>query len=147
MTFLPIVERELRVRGRQGATYWLRCAVGTIVALIGVYAVTAYPVRMTPASSGATAFHSLAWLGFLLACSSVLLTSDCISSERREGTLGLLFLTSLHGYDVVLGKLAAVGLSAFYGLLGFMPVLALTFLYGGITADELARTALALLNT
>jgi hypothetical protein len=102
---------------------------------------------MTPASSGATAFHSLAWLGFLLACSSVFLTSDCISSERREGTLGLLFLTSLRGYDIVLGKLAAVGLSAFYGLLGFMPVLALTILHGGITASELARTALALLNT
>jgi len=61
--------------------------------------------------------------------------------------LGLLLLTNLHGYDVVLGKLAAVGLSALYGLFGFMPVLALTFLYGGITAGELARTSLALLNT
>lgn len=30
-----------------------------------------------------------------------LLTADCISSEKREDTLGLLFLTALKGHDVV----------------------------------------------
>ncbi|HQU46125.1 MAG TPA: hypothetical protein PK867_25150, partial [Pirellulales bacterium] len=43
-----------------------------------------------------------------------MLTADCISSERREGTLGLLFLTDLRGHDVVLGKLVVAGLGAFY---------------------------------
>ena len=27
MTFLPIVERELRVRARSGATYWVRFTI------------------------------------------------------------------------------------------------------------------------
>src|SRR5256885_13337716 len=30
-------------------------------------------------------------------------TADCLSWEKREGSLGLLFLTDLKGYDVVLG--------------------------------------------
>ena len=37
-------------------------------------------------------------------------TADCLSEEKREGTLGLLFLTDLKGYDVVLGKVAATSL-------------------------------------
>ena len=42
-------------------------------------------------------------------------TADCLSEEKREGTLGLLFLTDLTGYDVVLGKLSATSVNAFYG--------------------------------
>lgn len=33
-----------------------------------------------------------------------LLTADCISHERREGTLGLLLLTPLNAHDVVIAK-------------------------------------------
>ena len=75
------------------------------------------------------------------------LTSDSLSEEKREGTLGLLFLTDLKGYDVVLGKLAAASLNAFYGLLAIIPVIALTTQLGGVTADELMRASLVLLNT
>jgi hypothetical protein len=40
-------------------------------------------------------------------------TADCVNQERREGTLGLLFLTNLRRYDVVLGGLASTGLNSF----------------------------------
>ena len=43
-------------------------------------------------------------------------TADCVSSEKRDGTLGLLFLTDLKGYDVICGKLAANSVSVLYGL-------------------------------
>ncbi len=93
------------------------------------------------------AYTTLSWLAFLLACAAALLTADCICRERREGTLGLMFLTDLKGHDVVLGKLAATGLDAFFALLGFTPALATTLLAGGVTGGEVARAALALLNT
>ena len=76
----------------------------------------------------------------------VLLTSDCLSQEKRDGTLGLLFLTDLKGYDVVLGKFIATSLNAFYGLLALLPVMALPLLLGGVTGAEFWRTALALVN-
>ena len=49
-----------------------------------------------------TVLNAIAFIFCLLA--GVFLTADCLSEEKREGTLGLLFLTSLKGYDVVLGK-------------------------------------------
>ena len=67
--------------------------------------------------------------GFAL-LSGLFLTSDCISEEKREGTLGLLFLTDLTGYDVVFGKLAATSLHVFYAMVAIFPVLAIPLLMG-----------------
>src|SRR5947209_14959169 len=79
--------------------------------------------------------------------SGVRSTADCLSEEKREGTLGLLFLTDLKGYDVVGGKLVATSLNAFYGLIAIFPVLAIPLLMGGVTNGEFWRMALVLANT
>jgi len=72
--------------------------------------------------------------------------SDCVSREKREGTLGLLFLTDLKGYDVVIGKLVSNGLAVFYGFLAIFPVLGVSFLMGGVTGGEFFCATLAILN-
>ena len=74
-------------------------------------------------------------------------TADCLSEEKRDGTLGLLFLTDLKGYDVVGGKLVATSLNAFYGLTAIFPLLAIPLLMGGVTNGEFWRMALVLANT
>ena len=74
-------------------------------------------------------------------------TSDCVSTEKREGTLGLLFLTNLRGYDVVLGKLVSCSLATFYQLAATFPVVSLVLLLGGVTLPEIGRMALLCLNT
>jgi len=79
----------------------------------------------------------LAWVFF---------TSDSLSQERRERTLGLLFLTDLRGYDVVLGKFIATSLNALYGLVALFPITAVPLLIGGVTGSEFWRMALALTN-
>jgi len=76
----------------------------------------------------------------------VFLTADSVAAERREGTLGLLFLTELRGHDVVLGKLVGTSIRAFYGLLAVIPVLALPLLGGGVTAGEFWRIVLVILS-
>jgi ABC-type Na+ efflux pump permease subunit len=74
-------------------------------------------------------------------------TADCLSEEKRQGTLGLLFLTDLKGYDIVLGKLAATSLNGFYGLLAVFPVLAVPILLGGVSNAQFWRVVLVLANT
>ena len=59
-----------------------------------------------------------------------------MSEEKREGTLGLLFLTDLKGYDVVAGKLVANSLNGFYALMAILPVVALALLMGGLTGMQ-----------
>jgi ABC-type Na+ efflux pump permease subunit len=74
-------------------------------------------------------------------------TADCLSEEKREGTLGLLFLTDLKGYDIVFGKLAATSLNVFYGILAVVPILAVPLLMGGVAPAEFGRMALVALDT
>ena len=73
-------------------------------------------------------------------------TSDCLSEERREGTLGLLFLTDLNGWDIVAGKIAGRALRAVYNLLAVFPILALTLFLGGVTGEEVAAIVAPWIN-
>jgi hypothetical protein len=99
------------------------------------------------ASLGSVLFGALAWMGVAVALSAGLFfTSDCLSEEKREGTLGLLFLTDLRGHDVAAGKLLATSLRGFYAFLAIVPILAVTLLMGGVTGAQMWRTSLALLN-
>jgi ABC-type transport system involved in multi-copper enzyme maturation permease subunit len=147
MTFLPIVQRELLEASRRRNTYWSRVGVAAAGLLIGTW-VLAFPEFRAPSRIGMALFVPLAVIAFLY-CGliGVFRTADCLSEEKREGTLGLLFLTDLRGYDIVLGKLVATSLNAAYGLLALFPVLAIPLLAGGVTLAEFIRVALVAVNT
>lgn len=148
MTYLPIVQRELRVSARRKSTHYARGAaalLGIVISGFWLVILTVSPPSST--GPGSVMFLVLSWYALLTTLlAGVFLASDSLSEERREGTLGLLFLTDLKGYDVVLGKFMAVSLNAFYGLLAVFPVLALCLLAGGVTGAEFWRTCLALVN-
>jgi len=149
MRILPIVGRELRVASRKRGTYWTRVIAAALALLLmgsflGAWSATR---QITGANSGQILFSILKWLCFVFACGGgMFLTSDCLSEEKRDGTLGLLFLTDLRGYDVVLGKLIATSFRAFYGLLAIFPELGLTLMLGGVSGTEFWRTILAICN-
>jgi ABC-type transport system involved in multi-copper enzyme maturation permease subunit len=147
MTFLPIVERELRVASRRSGTFWIRAGVALAVIVAAVIVFLLF-VNAPQQHFGKSLFRTLT-VGALLFCmfQGVRATADCLSEEKREGTLGLLFLTDLKGYDVVLGKLAATSLTAIYSLVAIMPVLGIPLLLGGVAAGEFWRFSLMLVNT
>ena len=147
MTFLPIVERELRVASRRRGTYWLRCGVALAVIGIGTW-IYVMARRQPPAETSIAMFIGLTIVcGLFCLFAGARATADCLSEEKRDGTLGLLFLTDLRGFDVVVGKLVASSLNTFYGLIACLPMLAIPILMGGVTASEFWRMALVLLNT
>ena len=146
MTFLPIVERELRVAARKRATFWLRVVAALVALVIGgsVMVLTLMPFGGRTLMGGPI-FATLTWLSLTGALSAGLFfTSDCLSEEKRDGTLGFLFLTDLRGYDVVLGKLLATSLRCVFALLAIFPVLAIALLLGGVAGGQFWRTLLAL---
>src|SRR5579859_2768653 len=147
MTFLPIVQRELRVRARSRANYLGRVAMGAVAVLVCVPPLVWSAPFTTAAMTGRAAFEGLVSAAFLLCCSACLLTADTISAERRQGTLELLLLTRARYFDVLLGKFASNSLTCLLALLAFLPVLALPLLTGGVTGGETARKAVALLDT
>lgn len=146
MIFLPIVERELRVAARQRGTYWTR--LGAVVAGLAVGAwIMLVLFRRNTLQLGAALFGSLAVVTFVYSLMiGIRTTADCLSEEKREGTLGLLFLTDLKGYDIVFGKLAATSVNAFYGMVAVFPILAISLLAGGVTGTEFARVVFTCVN-
>ena len=147
---LPIADRELRVAARRKSTFWIRISAAVIAVLIGsafLLLVSIGGSTFSQVNFGRGLFAVLTWLSLAAASSAgIFLTSDCLSEEKREGTMGLLFLTSLRGYDVVLGKLLATSLQSFYALLAVLPIVAMTLLLGGVAVGEFWRTAIALVN-
>lgn len=147
MTFLPIVERELRAGARKVGPRYVRLGVAAVALLIGLFQIAFIPMMSRGGASGSMAFNVMTGYAFLLCIGAgIFVTADCLSEEKREGTLGLLFLTDLRGYDVVLGKLASQVVYLGYALLAIIPGAALPLLLGGITAGELWRISLALMN-
>src|SRR5258706_3116716 len=150
MTFLPIVDRELRVAARKRSTFWVRVAAAMVALVIAVGFLLMTEIsffRFGTPSLGSGLFAVLTWLSLAAVLSAGLFfTSDCLSEEKRDGTLGFLFLTDLRGYDVVLGKLLATSLRGFYALLAVFPILAITLLMGGVTGGQFWMTLLALVN-
>lgn len=143
MTFLPIAERELRVRARRRGTFALRCVAATLALLL-----CGFVMMVAGRGAGADAFKFLTVLAFLYCLYEGLRnTADCLSEEKRAGTLGFLFLTDLKGYDVVFGKLLATSLSSLYALVAVLPAIGLPLLSGGVTAGEFWRAVLVLMNT
>src|SRR5690349_11860351 len=102
---LPIAERELRSAARDPRLHSRRLRWGMLQAgaAFVLLLFSSAGSKTGAAESFFAAFSRLALLLCLL--EGVRKTSDAISVEKRDGTLGLLFLSTLSGADVVLGKL------------------------------------------
>ena len=149
MTLLPIVERELRLAARRGVTFWLRMVAALVAFVIaaGLFVLFSYVGGGLGNRSGGPLFAVLTWMSLAAALAAGLFfTADSLSEEKREGTLGFLFLTDLRGYDVVLGKLFATSCRCVFALLAIFPILAGTQLLGGVEVGQFWRTILALLH-
>src|SRR5690242_535477 len=132
MNLGPVIVRELRSQSRQVFTYWLRVlGAGALILVAWFYSQSP---RFVSLNNGCYLFVSLHmtlyWVLWLLV---PLLCADCISREKRQGTLCLLFLTPLKARDIVLAKGIAHGLRAITLCLSVLPVLTIPFLMGGIT--------------
>jgi ABC-type transport system involved in cytochrome c biogenesis permease component len=145
MTFLPVVERELRVAARRRGTYWSRLAAGILGWAVAAWVLTA--ASDIGMQNGAVVFEVLAALVFIYAAlAGLLATADCLSEEKRDGTLGLLFLTDLKGYDVVFGKLASTSVKTICGVMAVAPALAVSIVLGAVTQGEVVRVMLVAVN-
>ncbi len=138
MPFLPIAERELRVASRRRGTHRIRFWAVTAASVLFIWLWWSMRrMDSDPAWQGHNLFIGLSILAFIFAVSSGLYTtSDSLSAEKREGTMGLLFLTDLKGYDIVVGKLVASSLNAAYGLVAIIPILGVPLLLGGVSMGE-----------
>ncbi len=134
MTLLPVIARELRAQSRQPFTYWVRVlGAGALLVTVFIF----FPDIEFGKQLGQRYFAILHRVLFFAIWILVpMMTADCISRERRENTLGLLFLTLLKPKDIVLAKSFAHGLRAATLCIAVLPVFMICFLMGGVSWKE-----------
>src|SRR3954462_2889218 len=99
MIVLSIVDRELRVASRRSSPYVGRLLIAGLAIGVGFFLYLANlsepkHVLASRAFIGLSVVAFCYWLA-----SGWIFAANSLSEEEREGTLGLLFLTSLRGYD------------------------------------------------
>ena len=150
MKLFPVIVRELLVASRRLGTYTSRFSIALLVFFVIVYALIfvviadGYPLHR----AGSDMFFVVSGIMiFLCNIAGIYLTADCLSEEKRNGTLGLLFLTNLRGYEVVLGKMSVGTIQAVLGLLSAVPMLVVPVLMGGVDPMLVLRMAVVLFAT
>ncbi len=146
MNAQPVIRRELLSASRRRETWRLRLVFGggaLAAALFGLLL-----PHVPPTERGPVVLLCMAICGFAMSVfAGAYVTADAVCSEKREGTLGLLFLTPLNGWEIVLGKMFTHSLQVKYAVLGGFPLLFLPVLLGGVLWVEVTRILLALLLT
>ena len=137
-----VVQRELREGARRPVNHRLRfCSVIAGMLLLWIIVDISGASGPEVGSYLLGGLHSvLLGLIFLVVPASA---AECIAREKREGTLGLLFLTPLSASGIVAGKALVQGLRALILWLSLVPLLTIPFLAGAITWTD-ALCALSL---
>lgn len=143
----PVAHRELIIEARNPMTHFFRMIVGAVILLGSSLLLWAIHLVGIVSGSGGDLFIGLAHVvgltGVVLGTGT---SANTLSSERKDGTLGLLFLTRLTTVDIVLGKLISSSVEVVSLMFGMLPALAICVLLGGVTPNALALTCLAILN-
>ncbi len=146
MRFLPVAHRELLAAGRRRSTWIWRCIYFAATLAVCTWAYFDAAHRSFSHQGEEVFAVMVGFMAFYAGIAGVYATADTFGWEKREGTLGLLFLTDLSGWDVVSGKGLAKALNVFYGLLAMLPLLSVPLLLGGVTVGQVGRTALLLVG-
>lgn len=144
---LPIVHREMAVAARRRSTYGFRglAAFIAFVILFATWMDLRQPGNSMPNGKGL--LWSITVVGCVVATwQGIVRAARCLSEERANGTLGLLFLTPLKTVDVVSGKFTAAALLSLQMAITLAPMLAVTALFGGVSFGEVARASLWVAN-
>ena len=146
MRFLSVADRELRGAARQQATYRGRwsTAAAFLLFLLWLLWVDGGFSRASVTSEVFSIFACLVFIYCLIVGTAS--TADGLSSEKREGTLGLLFLTNLSSTEIIAGKFCSRAMATLYSVVAIFPMFGLLVMMGGVTFQHFWLMVLALLN-
>ena len=139
MVCLPLIERELRVATRKQRPARTRL----LVAAVAVAASLGFILLGTIANArdmGRFLEQFLCLAGVYAVISAPSEVAGVLAEERRNQTLGLLFISGLSAWEVFTSKFLSATLVAFTRLLAVFPMLAVPFLMGGVSFDLFLAT-------
>jgi hypothetical protein len=129
--------RSVREDLRSKSLLWAR--IGIAVAIL----FSIFKTRLFHQSGGAPGlafFSSLVWMNFFVICIAGLsYFSSSITEEKEEGTLGLLRMTDLSPFAILLGKSTSRLIGGLLLLLVQLPFAMLAITMGGVAQDQVLK--------
>lgn len=150
MKINPILKKELKVDTRSMRLSWLIMAINLFLAAIVILVMAAVE---QDSITNRYSYQSLASLFPILAVVECIvlsllvpiMTSSAISGERERKTLDIMLTTPMQPWSIVLGKLEAVMALVMLFVVASLPVLAMPFIYGGMSWKLLVEYIVLLL--
>ena len=130
----PVLVKEFFSQSRNITGYWLRSASIALIFFVWYVNHTDNPNDGHEALIAIT-FVSAIYFGLFAAISS----SHTIALELRNNTLGLLFLTRLRSFEILLGKIIPNVIQCFLCLIAIFPILSLPMINGGVTLTDVLK--------
>ena len=145
MIILTVIQRELAASARQTSTYTSRTAGAAILLAVCAYVGLQYHFSVGLGTVLFARLHATLMAAIWLFVP--MLIADCISRERRDGTLALLVLTALRPRDIVIAKGLTQSLRALTLCLASLPVLTIPFLLGGVSGRQVIASVTSVLSS
>lgn len=149
----PVLLRELRGRLRTPRSYWL---LGGALLLVATIAILLYSADYASSdgqvlfsgSAGSTVFIALVVTALIsVTVIAPLMAASSIAGERERQTFDLVLLTQLRPFDIVLGKVTATLAYCMLFVTALTPLMAMTFLIGGVDIGELTIDFLLIMSS
>lgn len=149
----PILVKELRGRMRGVRAFVLLSVYLLILSAVTLLLYSALASRFTADLNagqqiGRNLFQVIVAVALVEVCIiTPALTSATIAGEKERQTYDLLITTLLSPWQIVWGKLAAALAFAMLLVLAIVPVMSLSFLFGGVSPTEVLIVLLTLMAT
>ncbi len=152
----PVLVKELRGRMRGPRAYLFLAGTLILLALVsyGLYRLALFSVQSSfggggPSGAiiGQSVFIGLVFIALLVICAiAPSLTAGAISSEHERKTYDMLMATPLRPSSIVLGKLAVSLSYAGLILIAAVPLVSLSYVFGGVATVDMLQALLLLVG-
>ncbi len=135
----PIVKKDVRVQARSMKISWGVFAYELILALVFFLAMSI--IQGNSRYSTDNIYSAMVWLYPVLAVTQLMIlglvvpvkTASAISGERERQTFDIMMTTSMTPFSVIMGKVMTAIVQSMFYVVASMPVMALSFIIGGMS--------------
>lgn len=139
MRLNPIVKKDVKVQSRSMKICWGVFAYELILALVFFFAMTI--IQQESRYSMNNIYSAMVWLYPVLAVTQLVIlgvvvpvrTASSISGEKERQTFDIMMTTSMTPFSIIMGKVTTAIVQSMLFVLASMPVMALSFIIGGMS--------------
>ena len=149
----PIVKKDLQVSARSMRLAWSVFAYEAILTIAFLLALVVIQADSDFIYSSSNIYNQLVYLFPVIAISQVciialitpIITASSISGEKERQTFDVMLTTAMSPFSIVVGKVTSAVMRIMFYVVGSLPILALSFVVGGMKWVVLLQYLLAVL--